>query len=247
MRYDFNKISKRIREMRKSKGMSQEKLIAEMKDIYNLPIARNTLSKIENGEESAYTFDFLYTFSKMFDCDIGYLLGEYDEKKQEVHQLCLATGLSEKGINKLQEFKAENRKTAYCDIISTIIENDNCEYFLAMIGKRISLHSDKKGLQGNELVKNMIERTMYLDIDGTRSAVYKDSLIDSILQTEFVKLLPVISDEYLDKYPTTPSQRENEWDSFFRKYAQQVANGEITTEQYNEIIEAWFNKKDGEI
>ena len=88
---------------------------------------------------------------------------------------------------------------------------------------------------------------MYLDIDGTRSAVYKDSLIDSILQTEFVKLLPVVSDEYLDKYPTTPSQRESEWDSFSRKYAQQVANGEITTEQYNEIIEAWFNKKDGEI
>lgn len=125
MRYDFNEISKRIREMRKSKGMSQEKLIAEMKDVYNLPLARNTLSKIENGEESAYTFDFLYTFSKMFDCDIGYLLGEYNEKKQEIHQLCLATGLSEKAINKLLTLNSENNLNWGMDLINLFIESEN--------------------------------------------------------------------------------------------------------------------------
>ncbi len=211
-------------------------------------ISTGAMSNLIHGVNTP-SIDVIQRIANYLNVSVDYLLGNTDIKAPNLKLQAIEkyTGLSEQAIKVLLKLKKENRKTAYCDIISTIIENGNCEYFLAMIGKRISLHSDKKGLQGNELVKNMIERTMYLDIDGTRSAVYKDSLIDSILQTEFVKLLPVVSDEYLDKYPTTPSQRESEWDSFSRKYAQQVANGEITTEQYNEIIEAWFNKKDGEI
>lgn len=87
---------------------------------------------------------------------------------------------------------------------------------------------------------------MHLDIDGISASVYKDSLIDSILQTEFVKLLNVVSDEYFENYLMTPSERQKEWRCFSRECSEKVENGEITIEQYNEIIDKWLSKKDGE-
>jgi len=245
MEYNYYSIGDRIRNLRVQNNMTQDEFKEELGK-HGLRIGRNTISSIENGKESAFTFDFLKTASKIFCCDIGYLLGEYNEKKIETHYICEVTGLSEQAINVLLRLKEYNKKTAYSDILSTIIEFGNCEYFLSLIAKRISYHSEKKGLKGQDLVKNMIERSMYLDIDGTFSAVYKDGLIDSILQTEFIKMLPDISNEYLIKYSITPSQRERKWKDFTKKYDQQVREGAITLEEYGKIQEDWFNKKDGE-
>ena len=56
MEYNSSKIGERIRTVRKEKGISQEKLIATLKDDYNFGIARNTISQIENGEKTDFSF-----------------------------------------------------------------------------------------------------------------------------------------------------------------------------------------------
>ena len=112
MEYKFQEIAERIRELRKSKNLSQDGLIDLLSE-HGLKIGRNTISSIENGVESAYTFAFLKTISKVFNCDIGYILGEYEEKTQEVHQMCLATGLSEKAIEKIQKISKKNLTKLY--------------------------------------------------------------------------------------------------------------------------------------
>ena len=122
MEYNSSKIGDRIRTVRKEKGISQEKLIATLKDDYNFGIARNTISQIENGEKTDFSFDFLLIISKIFGCDIGYLLCEYDETTQEKHQICSATGLSESSIDNLDEYK---KYPEIIDFIDTIVANSN--------------------------------------------------------------------------------------------------------------------------
>lgn len=104
MEYNLYEIGDRIRTHRKDIGMKQKPFAEDV-----LHISRNTLSKIENGEEKdgrpQLTFDLLLKFSKFFNCDIGYLLGEYDEKKKETHEICSATGLSENALNKILKEK----------------------------------------------------------------------------------------------------------------------------------------------
>lgn len=210
-------------------------------------ISTGAMSNLIHGVNTP-SIDVIQRIAKYLNVSVDYLLGNTDIKAPNLKMQAIEkyTGLSEQAIKVLLRLKEYNKKTAYSDILSTIIEFGNCEYFLSLIAKRISYHSEKTGLKGHDLVKNMIERSMYLDIDGTRAAVYKDGLIDSILQTEFVKMLPDISNEYLIKYSLTPSQRERKWKDFSEKYDQQVREGTITLEEYGKIQEDWFNKKDGE-
>ena len=103
MKYNLYKIGNKIRKIREEAAITQETLAGDFH------ISRNTLSKIENGEEKdsrpQLTLEFLLKFSKRFNCDIGYLLGEYDESKQEAHEICSATGLSENALYKIQKEK----------------------------------------------------------------------------------------------------------------------------------------------
>ena len=156
MKYNFADIAVRIRDIRKNNGLSQEQLIGELKNKYDFSISRNTLSKIENGEKKFFTFDFLYTFAEMFDCDIGYLLGEYEEKKQEAHQICSATGLSENALYKIRNEKTNCRIQQFNQIIEDRsfweILNFFCNY--GHISKELFEENEKRSKLYWESIKN---------------------------------------------------------------------------------------------
>lgn len=96
MRYDLLRIGERIRMIREKENISQETLAEKFH------ISRNTLSKIENGVEKdgrpLVTFKFLLEFGEHFNCDMGYLLGEYEEKTKVNADICKETGLDEEAI-----------------------------------------------------------------------------------------------------------------------------------------------------
>ena len=83
---------------------------------------------------------------------------------------------------------------------------------------------------------------MVLDIDGTRPAVYKDSLIDSILQTEFIKLLPIVSDDYYKWYTLTPEERHKAADEYFRELMLKEFRGEITQGERKKMVDDYLNE-----
>ncbi len=102
MKYNSLKTGERIRAIREKENTTQETLAAEFH------ISRNTLSKIENGVEKdghpLVTLKFLLEFSKWSNCDIGYLLGEYDEKTRTNADICKETGLDETAISLLKKW-----------------------------------------------------------------------------------------------------------------------------------------------
>ena len=100
MEYNFAEISQRIVDYRKKQKMSQERFIEEL-SYRGVRIARNRLSKIENGEKAAFDLDFLLACCEIFETDMGHLLGEYEAKTLDTDFICKTTGLSEKAVSDL--------------------------------------------------------------------------------------------------------------------------------------------------
>jgi transcriptional regulator with XRE-family HTH domain len=102
MRYNHKQIGRRIAEERKKHNFSQDDLIAWLSNTHGIGISRNTLSQIEQGKRDRYDTDFLFALCDLFDCQVGYLLCEYDDCKiydnQFIHD---KTGLSEPAIQTL--------------------------------------------------------------------------------------------------------------------------------------------------
>lgn len=127
MEYNFEKIGKRIRDERKGKKWTQEKLMEKLNPY--CPLGRNTLSDIENGTCSNISLTLFSTLCKeeFFDCDIGYLLCEYDEKHHIVADVKKTTGLESDVINIILNMKNSFLKVS---LLNDLLRDD---YFLAII------------------------------------------------------------------------------------------------------------------
>lgn len=91
MNYNLKIIGGRIKTQRKELGLSQDAL-SEM-----LNCDRGVLGKYEKGERLP-PLDLLLYMCDKFDCDLGYLLGEYEEKTRVNADICKETGLDEEAI-----------------------------------------------------------------------------------------------------------------------------------------------------
>lgn len=108
MKYNYVEIGKRIREERTAKKWSQDKLCDEVK------ISRNTLSALENGEPKKLDFQVLLDLCNLFDCEMGYLLCEYDECKTRDDQFIFEqTGLKRESINVLKEINSDPKNYSH--------------------------------------------------------------------------------------------------------------------------------------
>ena len=77
MRYDWKVIGEHIADMRKHENLNQKDFMEELKNLTGLKLSRNTLSKIENGERSAFSLEFLLSVAKWGDMLVGTILKEH--------------------------------------------------------------------------------------------------------------------------------------------------------------------------
>ena len=113
MEYSFSEIAQRIVHYRKERKMSQERFIEELAN-QGVRIARNRLSNIENGESKAFDLNFILACCKIFDTDLGHLMGEYNEKTLDNNFVCTITGLSEDAVSTITALQCG-------DILSALI------------------------------------------------------------------------------------------------------------------------------
>lgn len=96
-RYDFKKIGERIKSEREKAGYS----LTKFEELVN--VSRQTISKWEKAEgSSSPTLDDFLRMCNIFNCELGYLLCEYDCKTRAATDIHKETGLSEKAINTLR-------------------------------------------------------------------------------------------------------------------------------------------------
>jgi len=107
------------------KEYTQEK-IAELLGLKN----RQSYANFENGH-TLPNWEQILKLCNIFECDIGYLIGEHTTKGHEVADIQEVTGLSEIAITKLKAMNEDNKWTRQTDTLNQIIA---CDKFGGLIG-----------------------------------------------------------------------------------------------------------------
>lgn len=122
-------IGKRIKTERRKKKLSQEKLaevissiMAESDPDYK-GTEQNTVSNWEKGV-SPPPLPKLIALSEIFDCDIGYLLCDYDEPKRDLADVVEQTGLSGKAATRLKTMAGRVNKEKQAGWLNTMEEQE---------------------------------------------------------------------------------------------------------------------------
>ncbi len=92
------KIAERLKTERGK--MSQTELANKLSALLGCEVAQSTISSWEQGK-TIPPVDRVLALSHIFQCDCGYLLGDYDERTHNTLEMCRETGLSEASINNL--------------------------------------------------------------------------------------------------------------------------------------------------
>lgn len=184
--YDFNKIAHRIRETRKECGISQDKVA---KTCHN---SRATVIKWEQGKTMP-ELDSMLTMCNMFNCELGYLLGEegYARTGRVVTDIKEQIGLSDEAIIKLRNTKSNAKgdfhntlKYIFSDdipIIQFLLEHEETELVKVKIDKYI-YHMDKVKLFEKLVdIKNMPQlNPLVNDITNYLFSIYAYLLWENI-------------------------------------------------------------------
>lgn len=134
-RYEKRKkeIGARIKALRKQQDLSQDGLadrlfqIAPTKD---KAIGQSTVSSWERGV-TLPPLERLIALASIFECDLSYLLCDYDKKRKDVWDICCMTGLSEKAISRVLIYKEQY--PGYVDSLNFLLESDNFDDVLYRI------------------------------------------------------------------------------------------------------------------
>lgn len=121
MKIDYKKMGDRVLKLRKEKDYSQGKLSAILEDEYYINCSRQRISNIEHGNNNKIDLSLLEALSDIFNCDIGYLIGEIEEHTQENKYICDRLNISEKAADNIKACcHGENK-----DIFNALCEHDN--------------------------------------------------------------------------------------------------------------------------
>ena len=100
------RIGSKIRELRKADRLTQEGLADRMN--YSKD-SRSTIGNWETGKHLPST-DQLIKLCNLFQCDIGCLFGDYEERYRSIADVCEITGLSENAVSYLVRLNEVSKK-----------------------------------------------------------------------------------------------------------------------------------------
>lgn len=133
---DPRTIGGRMYLLRTEKGSTQEQIADEMH------IKRQTLSKWENNESSP-TVDDLMNLCEIFNCDFGFLVGEYACRKRQNTDVHEHIGLSEAAINTLSMMNTIDQKESL-QILSSLICNPYFQAAIQQASKAVNIAGECK-------------------------------------------------------------------------------------------------------
>lgn len=118
--YDPKNTGQRIRAKRDALRLSQDDFLEKYGNKLGIK-SRQSLSKWEAGDfKSDFSVWALLELCNIFQCDPGYLLGEYEHETREATDIVAATGLTVDAVNTLVEIKENVFIGGYDEIYKTL-------------------------------------------------------------------------------------------------------------------------------
>lgn len=170
--------------MRKKAFRTQDDFIAALGE-KGVPIGRNKVSAIENGTETQFTLPFLLACCDLFNCDMGFLLGEYGCKTRDTQFIQDETGLSEESINYLQFEKRWGLGQDVVRVIDKLLYD--CRFH----------NIDASIKRSYRPILNLLDYFFRYSNSGVRKQVYSNGAItdrgaDSFISSDAIELNDVV-------------------------------------------------------
>lgn len=129
-------IGMRIKNERKSKKWTQADLLTRLK------MSPTSVASVRNWENGNILpeLDTLARMADVFDCDIGYLLCDYNQRNRNTADVCAITGLTGAAVNQLENSGSAlimypTLKTkSHIDILSAMLESPHILEFFNHLG-----------------------------------------------------------------------------------------------------------------
>ena len=140
--------------------LSQKDMMKELQKIGCSP-SRNTMSKIENGKPVRIDLEFLKALCEVLNCDIGYLLGEYEHSTKSIQAIHEYTGLSEDSIDFLHRQGPDMGEKR---ILSTLVSAYGMRIAIHTVGLMVELMKYEEtapSFAGSATEKVFAENTLY--------------------------------------------------------------------------------------
>lgn len=200
MKYSYKEIGERIIAKRKELGYNQYEFIDILDTKYNIKIGRNTLSKIENGDmpPQKISMALFIAMCDIFNCDIGYLLGEYNERTRNEKIIQEEIHLSNKAISNIKEHMFNSIKKApvfnpFASKLNDLLSDENnppvnqIETYINSLNLILEEYPELIAYIGRIILHN--ELNLYTDyIQRGNISMYKSYDIDKPLLNLVIKL-----------------------------------------------------------
>lgn len=193
MKYDLKKIGKRIKTERKNhpNKYNQTNFGRKLKDYKENGFNRDTVASWEKGE-ALPDIDVLLKMCEIFNCELGYLLCEFDTKTRINADIQKETGLSEESIEAL---RAEAKKDF--DLKATLhIKSKKTKLIEKFILECDSIADDVRSIESSE------ELLTYCEESGINPKIIQEaySLTQNNGKTPSENIAK-FQDKLLEKYP----------------------------------------------
>ena len=132
-----------IKVSRQEQGLTQEELANEL-----YISARQTIGKWEKGEAGGITLQQLRGLCNLFNCEIGYIVGDYDTKRKATADASEETGLSNESVLSLSSNLKAKPSIPWLDFLLSDSNDDDDEtgiHFLRLLSEYFySIDSDTR-------------------------------------------------------------------------------------------------------
>lgn len=183
MKYNTKTIGQRIKKERQTLSLTQGDLA---KKIGLSEESRQTIGKWENGKLMPQ-FEDMLKMCEVFDCELGYLLGEFNCKTREGTDIQAKTGLSEKAIKSLLKI---NQDTSNHDILTSLdklIEHEDFIVLLRLIHAHVYDFNLKKLRIKNDTDLTVLSGTLNCPKDDVKK--YLEVSSESLIEKTIIKMI----------------------------------------------------------
>lgn len=172
--YDLNTVKDRIKRARKGVKLTQEELAKKM------CCNRETVTAWENGRNIP-TLDSLFQLCEICQCDFGFIVGEYEQKRREISDVCEVTGLSPGAVNVIRHMVGNGKKGA---LNETIVNY----HFFTLLGLIYRLSKAKKD---NLSWSTYIEKAF----NSQFGDISEEYVYEAVASNEAAKLIAEVADK----------------------------------------------------
>lgn len=116
-----SEIGATIKKERERKGLTINGLADEICKILGTRPAQSTITMWELGQSFPKNIEMIFALARIFECDCGYLLGDYEERTHDTMGICKATGLSEESVNTLCSLKTWGADRELASVIDALV------------------------------------------------------------------------------------------------------------------------------